>query len=219
MQAATQPGDRLTGLSGAVSDVIAALGEFGVLALTFAETVFPPVPSEIVLPLAGYLAYRGPLDLTRVFLAATTGSVLGAWVLYWLGAKAGLERSSRRLAALPLVHRDDVDAAVAWFDRHGHWAVLLGRLVPGVRSLISLPAGTTAMNPWRFTIWTTVGSGLWNALLIGGGYALGTQYEKVEEYAGLIDRALIVGLALTLVLLIVNQLRRRRIRSAAGDPR
>jgi membrane protein DedA with SNARE-associated domain len=219
MHAAAQPGDRLTGLSGSVSDVIAALGEFGVLALTFAETVFPPIPSEIVLPLAGYLSYSGPLNLALVFLAATTGSLLGAWALYWLGAKAGLERSSRRLAALPLVDRADVDASVVWFDRHGHWAVLLGRLVPGVRSLISLPAGTTRMSPWRFTVYTAVGSGLWNAFLVGGGYALGTQYEKVEEYAGWIDRALIVGLVLAFVMLVVNQLRRRRVRSRAGVPR
>ena len=208
--AAARPGDELTGLSGAVSDVISALGETGVLLLTFAETVFPPVPSEIVLPLAGYLSNRGQMSVAVVFLAATLGSVLGAWALYAAGARMGLERSSRWLAALPLVDREDVDKSVHWFDRHGQWAILIGRLVPGVRSLISLPAGASRMGAVRFTVYTTIGSALWNALLVGAGYALGSQYQRVEEYAGWIDKVAIAALVAVVLWLVARRVRKRR---------
>src|SRR5512144_200780 len=121
------------GLTGLVLNVVAHLGELGIGALTLVETVFPPIPSEVVLPLGGYLAERGRLDVVWLLVAATVGSVVGAWVLYLAGHRMGRERAARALVRLPLVDRSDVDRAVDWFDRHGTWAVFLGRLVPGVR--------------------------------------------------------------------------------------
>jgi membrane protein DedA with SNARE-associated domain len=211
---AAEPGQELTGLSGVAADVLAALGEVGVGALTFAETIFPPIPSEIVLPLAGYLSERGRLDLLGVVVAATVGSLLGALALYGAGSRLGEDRSVRLLARLPLVDADDVRVAGGWFHRHGRGAVLFGRLVPGVRSLISLPAGAARMPLLLFTALTTAGSLLWNTLLVGAGYLLGTQYELVDKYSSVIDVALAAGLVAVIAAGVVRRVRRRR---AADD--
>ena len=125
--AAEQADDGLVGLSGVAADVIAAIGELGVGLLTFVETVFPPIPSEIILPLAGYEAERGQLNVVLVVAAATVGSLLGALVLYGLGAVFGEERARRWLTWLPLVDEADFDNAAGWFHRHGHGVVFFGR--------------------------------------------------------------------------------------------
>jgi membrane protein DedA with SNARE-associated domain len=164
----------------------------------------------VILPLAGYLAERGRMSLAAVLVASTVGAVAGSWVLYGVGAKLGRERSAAWLSRLPLVDREDVEGAIAWFDRHGPWAVLFGRLVPGVRSLVSLPAGASSMSLTRFTVLTAVGSLAWNAVLVGAGFALGTQWRTVERYSGTVD-LVVYGLAgLSLVLFVVRQVRKRR---------
>ncbi|GAB2927645.1 hypothetical protein GCM10027047_25490 [Rhodococcus aerolatus] len=200
----------LTGLTGFVADLMTTLGEVGVGALTLAETVFPPIPSEVVLPLAGYLSARGDLSLVGVLVLATVGSVLGALGLYWAGAALGYERATRLLARLPLLDREDVDAAADWFHRHGPSAVLIGRLVPGVRSLVSLPAGAERMPVLRFTLLTTLGSLAWNALLVLAGAALGTQYELVERYAGWLNTAVYAAAGAFVVWLVVRRVRKAR---------
>jgi membrane protein DedA with SNARE-associated domain len=207
-----------TGLSGLVVDVIAGMGEIGVGILTLLETVFPPIPSEVILPLAGYLAERGRLSVAGVLFWSTLGSVIGAWVLYGLGRRLGADRAAALLARLPLVSVNDVRRATDWFDRHGPYAVLLGRLVPGVRSLISIPAGTTQMPVLRFTVLTLVGSAAWNGLLVGAGFALGTQWHTVERYADLLDYVLIGALVIVVAVFVVRRLRRRR-RARAGQAR
>ena len=148
----------LSGLAGWVLDVIQAMGAAGVAALVALENVFPPLPSEVILPLAGFLAGQGKLSLAAVIVAATVGSVVGALVLYWAGAALGRERLRRIAERTPLMDADDVDRAQAWFDRHGRTAVLAGRLVPGVRSLISIPAGVSRMPLLPFLAYTTLGS-------------------------------------------------------------
>ncbi|GAA3623818.1 DedA family protein [Kineosporia mesophila] len=185
------------GLTGWVLDLTAELGAIGVGALSFLEVVFPPIPSEIVLPLAGYQVQVGELGLAAVFVLATLGSVLGSLVLYWLGAKIGLERAAWLASRIPLVDPGDVYASAAWFSKYDSVAVFTGRFVPGVRSLISLPAGAAGMSLWKFTGWTLLGTSIWNGILIGAGMALGTQYEKVESYAHYLDYilyAVILGL-------------------------
>src|SRR3954462_6072973 len=152
-----------------------ALGAPGVGLAILAETVVPPIPSEVVLPLSGYLAQTGRMSLLAAFLAATAGSMLGAALLYQLGARLGPSRSRRLLARLPLVDAADVERTFTWFERHGRTAVLLGRLVPVVRSFVSVPAGVVRM-PWpRFLAYTMVGSAVWNGARVGAGAARGVE--------------------------------------------
>lgn len=201
--------DNLTGLVGMAAQAIDALGEWGVGLFTLAETVVPPIPSEVILPLAGYLAKQGSLSLVLVFITSTLGAYLGALMLYWLGARLGLERSIRGLSRLPLVDREDFDNAAGWFRSHGRSSVFFGRLLPGVRSLISLPAGASSMHLGTFSVFTLAGSGLWNGALIGLGFLLGTQYRLIEQYSRFLNYAVYVALGLMVVWLVVRSVRRR----------
>ncbi|PPG90669.1 DedA family protein [Rathayibacter rathayi] len=211
--------DELSGLVGVAARVIAALGEVGVGLLTLIETVFPPIPSELVLPLAGFLAHQGRMTLVLVVVTATLGAYFGGLVLYALGHHVGTERSIRLLSKLPLVDREDFEKAVGWFRRHGTWAVLFGRLIPGVRSLISLPAGAERMNLLLFSGLTILGSGVWNGLLIGLGAALGTQYELVDQYAGILDAIIYSAVGLLVLALVVRSVRRHRGAVRTGSRR
>ncbi|MGH8775973.1 MAG: DedA family protein [Jiangellaceae bacterium] len=219
LPAAETVDDGLTGLTGAAADVVDALGEVGVGALTFVETVFPPIPSEIVLSLSGYLAERGRLNVVWVVVAATVGAVLGALVLYFLGAVFGEERARRWLTKLPLVDGADFDQASAWFARHGHGVVFFGRFVPIVRSLVSLPAGAQRMPLTWFVVLTALGSLLWNSLLVGAGYVLGTQYERVEDYMQYLDYVIYAAVAAIVGWFVVRKSRQRRSAPAGGGHR
>ena len=207
--ASTGAGTGLTGLSGWVADVMAALGAPGVGLMTLLESVFPPIPSEVVLPLAGFLAQQGRMGLASVLVASTLGSVLGAVLLYEVARRIGQRRAVALLARMPLVDAEDADAATAWFVRHGRAAVFFGRLVPGVRSLISLPAGAARMPRGTFLLYTTAGTVLWNSLLVGAGYALGTRWESVQQYSGLLDRAVIAAAVVVVAWLVVRRVRKR----------
>ncbi|MET4591035.1 DedA family protein [Arthrobacter sp. 754] len=208
--AATGTADNLGGLVGAAAQAIDNLGEWGVGAFTLAETVVPPIPSEVILPLAGYLAKQGSLSLLLVFITSTLGAYLGALLLYWLGLKLGLERSIRGLSRLPLVDRQDFEGAAGWFGRHGRSSIFFGRLLPGVRSLISLPAGAAKMHLGTFSLFTLAGSGLWNGTLIGLGFLLGTQYRLIEQYSRFLNYAVYGALALSVAWLVVRRIRRRK---------
>ncbi|MGO4487900.1 DedA family protein [Microbacterium sp. 2RAF4] len=201
-----------TGLTGFAADVLTALGDVGVGVLVFLEVLVPPIPSEVILPFAGYLSQSGSLNLGWLIFWSTAASWLGALLLYWLGAAIGMDRAVRMLAATKLVSRSDLERGSEWFVRSGGWTVLVGRMVPGVRSLISIPAGASRMNLVTFSVYTIIGSGLWNALLLGVGAALGTQHEQLEQYLGYLDYAVYSAIAIALVVLIV-----RRIREAAGE--
>ncbi len=213
----TDPGADLTeagGLVGLAATLMRGIGEWGVGVFTLLETVFPPIPSEIVLPLAGFLAAQGDMDIVLLVVTSTLGAYVGALILYALGAALGLERSIRMLSKLPLVDRDDFEKAASWFERHGRAAIFFGRLIPGVRSLISLPAGASRMNLLTFSVFTIAGSALWNGLLIALGAALGSQYELIDEYSSYLNYAVYVALAGVVVWLVVRRiLRVRRPRS------
>lgn len=210
------PDPDIGGLTGLVLQVIDTMGEWGVAMMLFIETVFPPIPSEVILPLAGFLGGAGRMDLTLVLVLATVGSYVGALVLYWLGAVIGFERTVRWFGKLPLVDEDDFRKAASWFHRHGRSAVFFGRLVPVVRSLISLPAGADRMHLATFSVFTILGSGLWNSLLVLGGAALGTQYERVEAYTEWIDRAVYLAVAVVVVAFVVRRVRRGRAAARNG---
>ena len=207
---ATAAADELTGIVGMAAKVIEALGEWGVGLLTLLETVFPPIPSEVILPLAGFLTQQGSMNLILVFVTSTLGAYAGAMLLYWLGYKVGLERSIKLLSKLPLVDREDFEKAADWFERHGKSAIFFGRLLPGVRSLISLPAGAERMNLMTFSLFTVAGTGVWNALLIGAGSLLGTQYHLVDQYSRFLNYAVYAGLAAFVVWLIIRRVNKRK---------
>jgi len=201
--------DDLTGLVGIAARIIRALGELGVGLLTVVETVFPPIPSEVVLPLAGLLVQQGQMNLALVLLTSTAGSVIGALGLYWIGHRLGRDRAIRLLAKLPLVDRRDLERAAGWFDRHGRAAVFFSRLLPGVRSLVSIPAGAADMNLGVFVALTAAGSAVWNGALIGLGMLLGTQYELIDQYSSVLDWIVIAAVLAVIAWLVVRRLRRR----------
>ena len=204
--------DDLTGIAGFAARGIDAMGEWGVGLFTFAETIIPPIPSEVILPLAGFLTKQGTMSLGLVFVASTLGAYAGALLLYWLGARLGLERAISGLSRLPLMDREDFEKAADWFQRHGKSAVFFGRFFPGVRSLISVPAGAGKMNLATFSVFTIAGSGLWNGLLIGLGVLLGAQYRLIEEYSKYLNYAVYAAIAATVAWLSVRAYRRQRER-------
>ncbi|KKK06163.1 DedA family protein [Micromonospora sp. HK10] len=206
--------NQFTGLTGWVADVIGSLGAVGVALLVALESIIPPIPSEVVLAMAGYLAAEGRFPVVLIVLAATAGSLLGALVLYWLGAALGEERLKRWLDRIPLVDREDLEKADRWFERHGRWAVLIGRLVPVVRSLVSVPAGAERMPLGEFVLLTTIGSGVWNALIVGLGYALGSRWQEVDRYSHWFNYAILAAFVLMTVSWVVKKLRRRRARQS-----
>lgn len=206
------------GLVGFAAQVLEAMGDVGVGALVLLETLFPPIPSEVILPFAGYLTQSGGLNLPLLILWSTVGSVVGALLLYWLGAAVGLDRAVRLLARTHLVSRRDLEQGAGWFARHGAVSVLVGRLVPGVRSLISIPAGAARMHLGLFVLCTTIGSGVWNGVLIGLGAALGTQRHVIDQYLGVLDWVVYGAVAVALVVLVVRRVREHRRAARGGAP-
>lgn len=180
--------DFITGdLTDWVVSVIDAIGYVGVLLLTAIENIFPPIPSEVVLPAAGFSAAKGSANLWGMVLAATIGSVIGAWALYLAAASLGwtrihllAARHGRWLGVKP----KDLDRAEAWFADRSTLAVLICRCVPLLRSLVSVPAGLHRMAPVPFTLYTAIGSAVWNTALIVAGYKLGASWERVGEIIG-----------------------------------
>lgn len=193
-----------------VFGIVEALGPLGVGLLILLENLFPPIPSELILPLAGYLTGTGRLSFPATVAAATVGSVLGALVLYGIGAQLGRERVRRLIDRMPLVDVADLERAEGWFERHGTAAVLLGRMVPVVRSLISVPAGIQRMSVPRFVLLTAIGSLAWNTLFIGLGAVVGSRWEDVTWVADLISYGVLAVLAGSIALFVAKRLRARR---------
>lgn len=186
-----------SGLADWVTDVIDRLGYVGVALLVALENLFPPIPSEVVLPFAGFVARDGGATLIGMIIAATAGALAGALVLYGIAAWIGPDRLDRFLLRYGRWFRltpADVRRAEAWFDRRSEAAVLIGRCVPLIRSLVSIPAGFRRMNLARFVLLTTIGSLVWNSALIVAGYVLRDNWERVEPVIGVVQWLVIAGL-------------------------
>jgi membrane protein DedA with SNARE-associated domain len=197
----------LDGIGAWALDVIAALGYAGLALLLVAENLFPPIPSEVVLPLAGFLVGRGDLGFWPALLSSTFGSVTGALILYSLGRYGG-RPLVLRYGRFLRVDEERLDRADGWFRRYGDWVVLFARVVPVARSIVSIPAGTTKMPLVRFTVLTALGSCAWNALLIGAGVILGANWQRVEHWVGSYSNvALAVAVAAVAALLALRHLR------------
>ena len=180
-----------------VRSMMETLGPFGIALLMFLENVFPPIPSELIMPLAGYQSASGQMSLVTVILAGTVGSLRGVIPWYYAGRFVGerrLKRFTERHGRWLTMAPEDVDAADRWFRKYGIAAVLFGRLVPAVRTLISVPAGIAKMSFLTFLVFSAIGSAAWTTLLAYAGYALGQNYEAVESYVGPVSNAVLIAI-------------------------
>ena len=210
-----------------VQDVINQFGYFGVALLVVIENIFPPIPSEIVLPFAGFVAQQGSAGVAQsdtsvigMMIAAPIGSVVGALILYVISSAIGPERLRafvQRFGRWFGVKQTDLLRAEAWFDRRSFVAVLVGRCVPLIRSIVSIPAGFRRMKLTSFILLTAVGSAVWNIALIGTGALLGDQWERVGEYVGVFQWLVIAAILLLLVWFVYSKLQNRRRQNGATN--
>lgn len=194
-----------------ITSLMDTLGAPGAGIAIALENLFPPLPSEVILPLAGFASSQGRMSLVAALLWTTAGSVVGALALYGLGAWLGRERMVAVASRLPLVKVSDIERTEAWFSRHGTKAVFFGRMIPVFRSLISIPAGVERMPLPLFLGLTTLGSALWNTAFVLAGHALGENWEQVSGYVSTYSTVVLVLAALAvLAFILVRVLRRGR---------
>ncbi|QKW46032.1 DedA family protein [Streptomyces microflavus] len=198
------------GIAGWATGLVETFGGPGAGFAIALENLFPPLPSEIILPLTGFAASQGVLSLASALFWTTLGSVVGAVALYTIGAVFGRERMHALWAKLPLVKASDLVRTEEWFARHGTKAVLLGRMVPVFRSLISVPAGVERMPLPLFIGLTTAGSLVWNTLLVMAGYWLGDRWDVVGTYVGLVSKIVLGAALLAAVWWIAKRVRGRK---------
>jgi len=204
----------LSGLSDWVTDVIDRLGYVGVALLIALENLFPPIPSEIVLPFAGFVARDGGATLPGMIVAATIGSLAGAWILYGIAAWIGPERLERFLVRYGKWLRltpGDVAKAERWFDRRAVVAVLIGRCIPLIRSLVSIPAGFRRMPFATFTLYTVIGSAIWNTALIGAGYILRDNWDAIEPVLDVVQYVVVAAIIVIVGWFVWSRARAPRI--------
>ena len=177
-----------------VTGMVEQTGYLGIALLMLAENVFPPIPSELIMPLAGFTAARGDLNIFLVVVAGSTGSLLGAVLWYYVGRWVGCERLKRWTAAHGrwfTISPEEVDQASDWFHRHGGKAVLIGRLLPAVRTLVSVPAGIAGMPLLPFLLYSALGTLAWSGLLAAAGYLLEGQYQAVAGYVNPVSNVIV----------------------------
>lgn len=191
-----------------ITNTMNSLGYLGIGLLMFLENLFPPIPSELIMPLAGLTVAQGKLQFAPVVVAGVVGTVLGALPWYYLGKIVGEQRLKRladRYGRWLTISSKDIKEAKRWFDKHGGKAVFFCRIVPGVRTLISLPAGMSSMHLVPFLLYSTLGTLLWVGLLTYAGYALGENYELVEEYLAPVSKIVLVSLIVAFVVWVVRR--------------
>ncbi|WP_326615715.1 DedA family protein [Streptomyces decoyicus] len=203
------PHEPAGGIAGWAANLVDTIGGPGAGLAIALENLFPPLPSEVILPLTGFAAGQGVITLFSALFWTTFGSVAGAAVLYWVGMLFGRDRMYAIWAKLPLVKTSDLDRTEKWFAKHGTKAVFFGRMVPIFRSLISVPAGLERMSMPIFLLLTALGSLLWNAVLVMAGYWLGGQWNIVETYVGVVSKVVVVLVAAALLLYLLVRIRSR----------
>lgn len=202
-------GEPVGGVAGWAVNLMETLGGPGAGLAVAAENLFPPLPGEVILPLAGFAASRGDLGLVSAIIWTTLGSTIGAVGLYYVGALLGRDRVRRLAARIPLVRVSDIDRSEAWFARHGAKAVFFGRMVPIFREFIAIPAGVERMPMSKYLLCTVTGTGLWNTLFIVAGYQLGENWNVVTEYADLVQLVVIAAVLGLIGYFVVSRIRRK----------
>ena len=200
-------GSWLSALADWTVSLMEVIGPAGAGAAIALENLFPPLPSEVVLPMAGLTASRGSFTLAEALIWTTLGSVVGAFVLYGIGAWLGAARLRRIAEWMPLMKGDDVDRTVAWFQKHGWAAVFFGRMIPIFRSLISIPAGVSRMPLWKFGLLTAGGSAVWNTIFVMAGFLLGENWHVIEQYADILQYVVIAVAVAAVVWFVVVRVR------------
>lgn len=208
--AAEEQGSWLSAFSDWAVHLMDTIGPIGAGIAIALESLFPPLPSEIVLPLAGLAANRGAFTLAEALFWTTAGSLVGALLLYGLGAWLGAARLRRIAERIPLMKGSDVDRSVAWFERHGGKAVFFGRMIPIFRSLISIPAGVARMPLWRFVLLSGIGSLIWNSIFVLAGYLLGEAWPVVEQYADILQYVVIAAVVIAVAVFVIVRVRALR---------
>jgi len=190
-----------------IETIIQTTGVFGIAFLMFLENVFPPIPSELIMPLAGYSAANGEANILLVILAGSVGSLAGAFFWYGLGRLFDHERLKRfadRHGRILTMTRADLVKADDWFDAYGQYAVLFGRLIPTVRTLISIPAGLSEMPVGRFLVYSGIGTAIWTTFLALFGYAVGSRHAELEHWIDPISYGVIALIAAVYVWRVVT---------------
>ncbi|MEB6255473.1 DedA family protein [Mammaliicoccus sciuri] len=188
-----------------ITDYMTHYGYIGVFILVFLEYVIHPFPSEIILTFAGFMTSQSELNIIIVCLLTILGAVLGALVLYSIGALIGEERLYKfihKRCKYIGIKTQDLDKTIQWLDKYGHWAIFLGRFIPIVRTLISLPAGITKMNLPVFILLTAIGTGMWNIFLIMLGKMLGNHWHQILVYVGMYSKVFIVIIAIAVLYVL-----------------
>lgn len=214
LECAADTGGLIGMITGWLVGLMSSMGGFGTGLAVFLENLFPPIPSEVILPLAGFTAAQGYMSVAEAIIGATMGSVLGALMLYGIARAIGVDRIRELFDRIPFTDAGDIDKANRWFERYGSWSVLIGRVIPVVRSLISIPAGIARIDLLRFVLLTTCGSAVWNTILTLAGYSLGTSWCVI---LGFLDRFELVVIAALIVLVawyLVAKLRSHRVQES-----
>ncbi|NJL79101.1 MAG: DedA family protein [Richelia sp. SM2_1_7] len=192
-----------------ITNIISSLGYVGIALLMFLENLFPPIPSELIMPLAGFTVTQGKLDLQIVILAGTLGSVLGALLWYYVGkvvSEARLRNWINKHGKWLTLSTSDIDKSKRWMRQYGKFVIFFGRLIPGIRTFISVPAGLDKMPLIPFILYSFAGSLLWTAILAYAGFILGNNYQLVEKYVGLLSGIIIAAI---IIFLIISFIRRQ----------
>jgi membrane protein DedA with SNARE-associated domain len=211
LDAAADPAaESLGGIADWAVSIMEAIGAPGAGLLVALENLFPPLPSEVILPLAGFTASQGNFSVGGAIFWTTLGSVVGAVALYWIGAALGRRRLRAIVDRMPLVDLHDLDRTEEWFGRHGKATVFFGRMVPIFRSLISIPAGIERMSFGMFVLLSGAGSLIWNTIFVLAGYYLGENWHVAEQYAGIFSKVVVVAVAAFLVWWVVKRVLRNR---------
>ncbi|MBD2867978.1 DedA family protein [Paenibacillus arenilitoris] len=196
-----------------ITEIMEQYGYFGILFLIALENLFPPIPSEVILTFGGFMTINTSLTPVGVIVTATLGSVIGAIILYYVGKLLGVERLEKiidRWGRVLRVKKEDIRKADAWFEKYGYWAVFLCRMVPLIRSLISLPAGMSHMKFVPFLLFTTIGTLIWNSILVSVGAAVGDNWTEIVEFMDVYSNIAYAIIAICVVIVLFLYIRRAK---------